>query len=275
LNKKQKYKWIILTSTIIGFVSLMIAYSFYTAQIIQSLETIQGIQELLVIISIKIGVISAMAFFLIRKWLKQEDQYLSDIPFLFGMFFLILVFAKFLDILISFNFFTLEPNSLLGLIKFRYYVAIFDLLPMIYLSVGMILYYLSLKERFNVYSDSARLDKARQKILVIVILVELIAISIAPNYSTIISILPLLVLPSLLIIVWLFAFAYKNKRLSQVHPLIIAVGFGIYLISQISRPIAQKVFSAAIYAIFSESIELIIYMFIFVGLILKVNYKYD
>jgi hypothetical protein len=275
LDKKEKYRWIFIISIIIGFISLFIAYSFYTVQIAQSLATIQGIWEVLIVMLIKIGIISAMAFSLIRKWFKQEEQYPSDIPFLFGLFFLILIYAKFLDILIVFNFYALTPDAVLSLIKFRYFVAIFDLLPMIYLSVGMILYYLSLKERFNAYSESTRLDKARQKILLVIIAIEAALISFAPTFSAITTILPILVLPALITIVWLFAFAYKNKRLSQVHPLIIAIGFLIYLTATISRPIAQRALNDVMYALFSETFEVICFLIIFIGLVVRVNYKIE
>jgi len=273
LNKKEKYQWTLFLSTIIATIAMIITFLSYQAQISQSFTTVNGIYQVLTITLIKASIIGGMAYVMMRKWFKQEEQFLSDIPFLFGIFFLILVFAKFLDILISFNFYTLEQDSLLVLIKFRYFVMVLDLFPMIYLSVGMILYYLSLKERFNGYGDNENLDKARQKILIIIIIIEILAISLTPNYDTLLIILPLLVLPSLITIVWLFAFAYKNKRLSQVHPLIIAVGFGIFLTTQISRPLAKKVFDTATYAIFSETIEMIIFIFIFIGLLLKANYK--
>ena len=273
MNKKEKYQWILIISIILGSVAMVIGFLLYTAQINQAYATVEGIQMVLIITLIKASVIGGMAFIMIRKWFKQEEQYLSDLPFLFGMFFLILVFAKFLDILISFNYYTLEEDSLLVLVKIRYFIMIFDLFPMIYLSVGMILYYLSLKTRFSELDKNERRDEVRIRVLIVIIIIEVLAISLAPNYSTILVILPILVIPSLITIIWLFAFAYKNKRLSQVKPLIIAIGFGLFLATQISRPMAQKVFDAATYAVFSETLEMMVFILIFIGLILKTNYK--
>ncbi len=273
MNKRDRYKWTILTSICIGIVAIIIIYISFISQIVEAFATLDGVWSILTVTLIKVGVVLGMGFILMRRWFRQEAQYLSDIPFLFSMFFIILGFAKFFDLLSAFSFY-IDPNIFLDLFKVRFYLIVFELLPMIYLSVGMILYYLSLKDKFSAYSDETRLDKARQKILLVILIIEVTAIMFAPTYASILTILPLLVLPSIITIVWLFAFAYKNQRLTQVHPLIIAVGFGIFLISQISRPIAQRVFGdSATWIIFSETFEIIVFMIIFTGLLLKVKYK--
>ncbi len=272
--KKQRYKWTILTSILLGTIGIIVLFLLNMPQINLTLLTVDGIQELVFITAIKTAIIAIMAFFLFKKWFNQEAQYLSDIPFLFGIFFLILVFGKLLDIIIAFNYYILNPEAVLLLIKIRYILLIIDLLFVLYLAVGMILYYLSLKDRFEKYKDEKALDKARNKILIIILALEIIAVILSQTYSTILFLLPLIVVPSVLVLIWLFAFAYKNQRLSQVHPLILAIGFGTLLASQISRPMAQRLITdIAMYATFSEMFELIVFIIIFIGLLMKANYK--
>ena len=102
----------------------------------------------------------------------------------------------------------------------------------------------------------------------------MIAVAMAPNTTIIGILLPLFVIPSLIIIVWLFQFAYRNKRLSQVNPLILTFGFSAYLISQIIRPLLQNLLGAGTtYIIIAEIIDLIIFIIIFIGFYLKANYE--
>ena len=143
---------------------------------------------------------------------------------------------------------------------------------MIYLSVGMILYYLSIKEKYRTLSDSKKLDSIRLRILIILLIIEFLAISLAPSMNTISTILSILAIPSLITIIWLYYFAYKNKRLVQVHPLIISIGFFTYLISLVSRSIFQQILDPTIFALLSESFETSCLLVIFVGLVVKVNY---
>lgn len=265
----------ILLGILIGVMGIISLFIIYSSEVIDSLNNIQGAWFILIIILIKIGILSGMVFYLFIQWFKQEKQYLSDIPFLFGLFFLFLIFGKFLDILFNLTFFTLDEESVLFLLKVRYFVAILTLFPMMYLSIGMIIYYLSLKERFKKLRDAKYRNKVSGIVLTIIVFIESIAIIIAPNTTILGILLPCFVVPSVITIVWIFAFAYKNKRLSQAHPLILAIGFFILLISQILRPLAQNIIGeSAAYIIFVELFDLFTYiLIIFLGLILKAKYK--
>ncbi len=273
--KKKLYKLTILLGILIGVMGIISLFIIYSSEVIDSLNNIKGAWFVLIIILIKIGILSGMVFYLFLQWFKQEKQYLSDIPFLFGLFFLFLIFGKFLDILFNLTFFTLDEESVLFLLKVRYFVAILTLFPMMYLSIGMIIYYLSLKERFKKLRDAKYSNKISGIVLTIIVFIESIAIIIAPNTTIMGILLPCFVVPSVITIVWIFAFAYKNKRLSQAHPLILAIGFFLLLISQILRPLAQNVLGdSAEYIIFVELFDLFTYiLIIFLGLILKVKYK--
>jgi len=276
LNKRQLYLYSILIGILAGMIGIISVYLFYSAEISESYATIKDAWSVSIIIFIRIGIISCMAFYVLRQWFNQEEQYLSDIPFLFGLFFIILIFGKLLDLLYNLTYFTLNSDEVFILIKVRFFVAILTLLSMIYLSIGMILYYLSLKERYKKYGNKQLRKEATLKILTIIIALEAVAIILAPNTTVIGILLPCFVLPSLATIVWLFAFAYKNQRLSQVHPLIIAIGFGAFLVSNILRPVAQNVLGeSATYVITVEIVDILIFIIIFAGLIVKVNYRIE
>ncbi|MHA2475355.1 MAG: hypothetical protein ACXAES_19225 [Promethearchaeota archaeon] len=158
--------------------------------------------------------------------------------------------------------------------KLRFIIMILDFLPMIYLSIGMILFSLSLKEKNRSLRDEKRLNAVRVRIIILIIISELTAI-LTINSISIISILyPIVVIPSLITIVWLFNFAYRNKRLSQVNASILWIGFTAYLVSQIVRPLVQFIIGeSALFLIIAETLDLSIFVVIFIGFYKRANYS--
>ncbi|MEJ2251675.1 MAG: hypothetical protein P8Y97_18710, partial [Candidatus Lokiarchaeota archaeon] len=146
MNKKQIYKISIISLFIIGLGAILILYFYFIQEIRLGLEELQGIYLLITLTSIKILVVFTIGLFLIKGWFQQEEQYLSDLPFLAGSFFLILIPAKFLDLLSAFLKDYVNTFTFLLILKIRYILAILNLIPMIYLSIGMILFYISLKK---------------------------------------------------------------------------------------------------------------------------------
>jgi hypothetical protein len=194
-------------------------------------------------------------------------------PFLFGSFFLLLIFGKALDLFIDFTYLELDDELLLPVFKARYFIAIFDLLPMIFLSIYMILISLSLKERFNKLSNEKYLNKIRIRILIIIIVIEVLIGIFILNIAIAPIIYPIIIVPSLISIVWLFYFSWRNQRLSQVNTFILMISFGLYLLSQISRPVAQNILGdSPTYVITAELIDVIISVLIFIGFYKKSKY---
>ena len=220
---------------VLGTIMITILYAINMSAIYDGYTQTEGIFEVVILILIRIFLLAGMTWVMFRKWYKQEDHYFADLPFLFGLFFFFLIFGKFLDLLFDLTFFTLEKDMVLFLLKIRFFVVILTLFPMIYLSIGMFLYNLSLKEKHEKLRVEKHRDKVRIRIIILIVLIEMIAITMAPNTTIIGILLPIFVIPSLIIIVWLFQFAYRNKRLSQVNPLILTIGFGLYLVSQLTR----------------------------------------
>lgn len=274
--KKNLYMGGIFFLAVLGSIMIVILYTINMKAIYQGYTQTEGTFEVVTLILIRIFLLIGMTWTMFRKWYKQEDHYFADLPFLFGLFFFFLIYGKFLDLLFDLTFFILEEQMVLFLLKIRFFVVILTLFPMIYLSIGMFLYNLSLKEKHEKLHVEKHRDKVRIRIIILIVLIEMIAIIMAPNTTIIGILLPLFVIPSLIIIVWLFQFAYKNKRLSQVNPLILTFGFSAYLVSQIIRPLLQNLLaSASLYIIISELIDLVIFIIIFIGFYIKANYISD
>ena len=276
MDKKKLYKRTVSLAVILGIIIVFSAYWVNISIILRAYNEVDGIVGVVWIIIIRIFILSVSAAYIFSVWLKKEALYLSDLPFLFGIFFLLLVFGKSIDLLFDLTYYYYTEEDILALLKVRFIIIIFNVAPMIYLSIGMILYALSLKEKHTKYRDEKRRNKDTFILIVVISIIEIIAVILTPNIPILAMLLPLIVIPSLITIVWLFAFAYKNKRLSQVNPLILAFGFGAYLVSQITRPLLQNLLaSAALYIILSEIIDLFIFIIIFIGFYLKMDYAKD
>ena len=274
MEKLNFYKIVISCSVILSTIGIVWLVFLFQSEIKESLITIEGAWIVLIVILIRIGILSGMTIYILNQWFKQEAQYLSDIPFLFGLFFLTLIFGKALDIIVNFTFYTLNNESFLLLLKLRHFVIIISLFPMMYLSIGIILYMRSLNENRKKLNDVKYRDKLRIRILIIILTIESIAVALYINTIMAGIVMAIIAILSLLIITWMFYFAYKNQRLSQVHPLILSIGFGLYLVSQIIRPLAQNIIGEiAAYIVLSEVIDLCIFIIIFIGFILKVKYE--
>jgi hypothetical protein len=274
----QKYKviylFLLLLGVTIGVTIVILLYSFNWAIITNTYLTHEGTFIIILTIGIRIIIVSLMAIYTFYRWFKQERQYFSDIPFLFGIFFLLLIFGKLLDLFIDFSYFGLDTGLQLLIFKGRYFIAIFDLLPMIYLSIYMILISLSVKERFSKLTNEKYINKIRVWILLIIITIEVFVCIFVVNVEIAPIIYPATILPSLIAIVWLFNFAWRNQRLSQVNTFIIMIGFGLYLITSTLRPILQYlVGELPLFVIIVESIDIMIFIIIFIGFSKKSNYQ--
>lgn len=83
-------------------------------------------------------------------------------------------------------------------------------------------------------------------------------------------ILPIILIPSLLGIVYIFYMAYSLNRLTIVKPGILTISFFLYMLSNVFRPIMQNILGeTASYIIVVEIVDIIIFMIIFLGLYKK------
>ena len=272
-QNKKIYLSTILLGIITGITLIALLYFFSWSLIVESYFENEGALGVVLAIVSRIGIVAVMTLYTFHQWFKQEEQYFSDIPFLFGMFFLFLIFGKSLDLFNNFVYFKLDENLVLLVFKARYIISVLDLFPMIYLSMDMLLFSLSLKKKFVKLTKEKYRAKIRKQILILILIVEFIAGLIVPNLTLLSILYPIIIIPSLVTVVWLFNFAWRNKRLSQVSTFILMIGFGLYLISSIIRPLTQIIVGeSSLFVIIAESIDLVVFAIIFIGFYKRSNY---
>jgi hypothetical protein len=265
---KRLYKTLLLSSILVGIICICCLYLFTLPLILRAFTDYEGALQVVLIISARMIILSIISYYLFHKWFKQEAQYLSDIPFLLGLFFLILIFGKAIDLLWDLTFFTFSDDIVLIFLKFRFFIIIFEVAPLLYL--GMEIIFFRLEDRFNKLKNKAYMNTLRTRLIIIIVSVESIVVLIIPNVTLLGMVLPMMLIPSLLGIVYIFYLAYRLNRLSVVKPKILTIGFFIYLISNIFRPIMQSLLGEnASYIIVVEFVDLIIFIVIFLGLYKK------
>ena len=268
LSKKNQYKYGVLASLSLSIIGIVIAYLINAQLIIQAFQDYEGAFEVVLVISIRIIILSITSFYLFNKWFKQEAQYLSDIPFLLGLFFIILTFGKAIDLLWDLTFFTFGEGFVLLFLKFRFLIIIFEVAPLIFLGLEIIFF--RMEDRYKRLKDKDFMNRLRIIVILVIICIESIAVILAPHVTFLGTILPVIVIPSLIGIVYIFFLAYRLNRLTVVKPGILTIGFFLYLCSSILRPIMQQILGEeASYIIVSELVDIIVFLIIFSGLYKK------
>jgi hypothetical protein len=273
MKKSNWYKLGLSLGSMLGFILVFILYFLNLPIIIQAYNDIQGMELVVILLVVRIVILFGSSMYMFFKWFKQEEQFLSDLPFLFGIFFLLLTFGKLIDLFFDFTYLYFPEPLNLFVIKIRFFIIIFTVLSLIYLSTTMILFSLSLRDRFDNLRDESSRNRTSLIIVIIVVVIESTAVIIISDTPSISVLLPAVVIPSLLVIVWLFAFSHRNKRLSQVNSFILMIGFAAYLLSQILRPILQRILGEnTSYINVVEIIDLIIFGVIFLGFYMEASY---
>lgn len=273
MEKKYLYGFVVFAAFMIGLLGIGWLYIIYLSEIQRALFGIEGAWIILMIILIRILLLFGISFYIFREWFKQENQFLSDLPFLFCLFFLFLIYGKLLDLLYNLTFYILREDQSLFILRIRYYVAILTLIPMMYLSIGMILFYFSLKDKYKKLKNKKYKDRITYIILALIVFLEFSIITLAEDRTTLTNILPIIVLISVTTIFWMFYFAYRNKAIPQVNPLILAIGFLVLLIAQISYPLTLTLLGLTAGMIISELLSLCYTLIIFIGFISKAEYE--
>jgi hypothetical protein len=265
-TSKRIYKLIISLGIVVGIIFILCLYLFSLPIILDNV--IEGTLQVVLIISTRIIILSITTYYLFHKWFHQEAQYLSDIPFLLGLFFLLLTFGKFFDLHWDLTFFLYDEAIVLFYVKFRYILIIIEVAPLLYLGLEIIFF--RLEERFTKLKDKRHMNSLRTKIMILITFIELVAIFIVPNYTILGMLLPFILIPSLIGIVYIFFLAYRLNRLTVVKPKIMTIGFFLYLLSNIFRPLMLNIIGDnPSYIIIVESVDIIIFIVIFLGLYKK------
>ena len=268
----KKIKLILILSVILSTVGILILYLSNLSILIETYLTYEGAIGIILIITLRIFIMSLMTIYMFRTWFKAEHQFFDDTPFLFALFFLILTFGKTIDLFWDFTYYSFSSDLVLLLIKFRFVIIVVDLAPLLYIGLGIILF--SLSSRYKKLGMEKYSNKIRIQLIVVIIIIELFAIILGSDILYLNRLLTIILIPSLIAIVYIFYIAYKGKRLSQVNPLILSLGFLLLMISNIFRPIATVIIGeSANLIILVESIDLIIFLIIFIGCYKEIDYS--
>ncbi len=269
---KLNIKLVILAISALNTAILILLFVFFSPIITQSIANYPEFYLLIIIITLRIVNISACTLYMFYKWFQQERQYFSDVPFLFAMFFYILIFGKGLDLWWDLVYYYIGEDIVLIILKIRFLIILMELLPMMYLGFGIILFALSVKKKSNKLADQEAIDKIRLKLVVLLFVLETSVVILGPNHIFISNILPIIAIPSLIMIIYVMYLAYKQKVLSEVNPLILTIGFTLILISQFVRPMFLNIFGEEpIYLICAEFFDLGVFGVISMGFIKRKN----
>ncbi len=178
---------------------------------------------------IKTIVLFSLASFLMKKWFTPKLRYLTDFPFLNALGFYIFSLGKLLDIYLYYHFIdtpnlaTLNDPTALLLGKIRFILSpILVILPYFIL---MLVIWLENKKKI-------------QKILGIGwILLSLIAVLLAKGYTQFLIFNLIIALPVIVLSIVSFAIIHHQQKLPQINSLLITIGWGSYLLTQIVRPL--------------------------------------
>lgn len=268
LNKKRQYKYGLLLSVIIGIISVFLLYSINYSRIKMALVSYEGGLQVILVVSLRIFILLVITFYLFNKWFKQEAQYLTDIPFLLGLFFMLLTFGKFIDLFTHLIYFTLNDDLNLLVVKLRFFLIIFEVAPLIYLGFEVIFF--RLEDKFTKLKDKKFMDTFRTRLILLIVGVESVVIILGPTFRIVAMMLPFILIPSLAGIVYIFYLAHRLNRLNVVKPKILTIGFLLYMISNIFRPLMQNILGeTATYVIVVEIVDICIFLVIFLGLYKK------
>lgn len=268
ISIKSKYKISLLICISLGIIGIILLYWLNFSLIIQAFSDYEGAFEVVLVILIRIVILSITTSYLLSKWFKQEAQYLSDIPFLLSLFFLILIFGKAVDLFWDLTFFTFNDSIVLLLLKARYFIIICEVIPLVYLGFEII--FVRLEEKYTKLRDKKYVNTIRARLIVIIFSLETIVVFSIPNVTILARTLPIILIPSLAGIVYIFYLAYSLNRLSVVKPKILTIGFLLYMISNIFRPLMQSILGdTPSYIIVVEIVDIMIFLVIFFGLYKK------
>ncbi len=179
--------------------------------------------------AIKTVVLISIASFLMNKWLTQKLRYATDFPFLNALGFYIFSLGKLLDIYLYYHFIdtpnlaTLNDPAALLLGRIRFILSpILVVLPYFIL---MLVIWLENK-------------KKTQKIIGIGwIVLSLVAVLLAKGYTQFLIFNMIIALPVIVLSIISFAIIHNQQKLPQINSLLISIGWGAYLITQIIRPL--------------------------------------
>ena len=152
-----------------------------------------------------------LAATLLIQWKNSEKRYYTDIPFLLGVTFICQAIQHSFDI--SYVLFPTYYGSLLA--------NILILIQFIMISTVMILLFITM---LNIWFENKPKIKMLGSIIYAIIVPLGFTIIILVDYSLVAMMMSILGIPTFLALGITFIFAYRQKRLSNINPLLIGIG---------------------------------------------------
>lgn len=269
-QKKKQFKRIIWSITIIIFLIYFSAFYLNWIKLNEAYIIEENLWIISLIIIIRMLIFVAMSFILFSKWFKQEAVYTSDAYFLFAVFFAIITAGKILDLFWNLTFISegFSTEFTLVLLKVRFSVIVLNAFPLLFIGLEALI------TIFNTYIKNMtkkQFNKARLITIIIFLGIVSVIIIIAPTIDLLSKLLPIITAGTMIGIVIMFFFMYKNKRLSQANGLIIGLGFLLAVISSFIRSILNASL-ASTGLIYAELLDMLVYFIIFAGFMTKPKY---
>ncbi len=221
--------------------------------------------DLLIVMLIRIAFLFAGGVYLFYKWVKAPRRYFSDFPFLMGISFTALGASKVFDIALYSMFLDVNYANL-AVWDERLVFGYVRWLMMLVVSAPLL--YANLK----VWAA----DHPRLRLFLVGGHTVGFAILIlqAQSFAFLNALTSWLILPLALITILTFLFIYKQKRLPNVHGLLVGIGWLGYVFSSYIRPILMRVGNPPWgLVIIAEILDLAMWVVIFLGFVLKPKFS--
>ncbi|MFW9950623.1 MAG: hypothetical protein ACFFKA_10935 [Candidatus Thorarchaeota archaeon] len=183
------------------------------------------------LVACRIAVAIYLSRHLFKNWFSYKQQSFGNIPFLLGLYFYSLITGKFLDLIVYtiwVDVFLFSYTILLFLLKVRFFLTMFNMLPLLIFGGYLYIFKRSLKEEDFVTDKQAKI----YTLLLTIIFFSFYTISIifiqdVDYFPVLLAIITLL---SFSLVIWVFFTAFKGKILPEINSRIIAIGFTLLLI---------------------------------------------
>ena len=229
---------------------IILYYGSFYSEISDMYLTNYFLSVITIIIVVRILISSYAAYFIVKIWLSKNSRKFTDLPFIFGYFFFLFIPAKLMDLLVFTTYrlyadYGFSYYLLLNIIKLRYFILTFSILPLFLSGIYLYLFRLNLRKPDF---ERVRLSKKLTVLFSIVYFSVIFTFILILNDISMFSYLgALMTLSSLSFVIWVFFTAHKGKVLSEINSLIIGIGFICYLIANLILPILTGVIGPASY----------------------------
>ena len=251
-------------------ITMGLIFLLYQATIAQSLAD-ENLRMVLLITSMRIGLMAIISFLTYYSWTKQKESYLSDIPFLMAMFFLMVMFGKIVDL---FQFSTglyLTEEELLFHTKMRFILAVFTVVPLLVYDLSLLFFWMSLKDKYKKLDNKKFENNLRFVIITLFCAGFTILILITPTITGVQRYLPIFLYPALLITALIFYTAWKLDRLAKIRPGLLSLAFFLYMVTNALRPyVFTTIFGfSAEGTLYSDLCDMSVFILMFIALVKK------